>query len=452
MSHRNRFIFLLILCGYGVITIDASIVITGLTHIAADLSLSQVALSWVQNAYILAFGGFILLSGKLSDVFGRKRILNLALVLFGGASALAGAAPNGTIMIVARIFQGISAAMLAPTSLALLMDTFTGKERMTAISWYSSISGLGSSVGLILGGFLASTLTWRIGFYLNIPITLGMFAISLRYVDYTPIRGKSFDISGTVLSMMGIFAFIYAINGAAHILPWLIAALCLLSLFIYTEKGNAIAIMPFSLFASTVRVGAYVTRFLFMCAMMSFWFFLSEYLQHILKFSPLQTGLAFFPMTLTLFGTALIVPRFIQSYGNLPLLRLSILFLAGSFVGALFITPQTSYAVQIIPILLLSGIGQGLALTPMTNLGIHKAAPEIAGAASGLVNVTHFLGGAFGLAVMVAAGEYTPLMMEKFHIAMELGLFFIIAMGCSIVFFYRKKLATHPMKKPVEAQ
>lgn len=440
MSRRKRFLFLLVLCGYGVITIDGSIVITGLTHIATDLSLSQVLLSWVQTAYVLAFGGFILLSGKLSDVFGRKRIINLALLLFGASSAVAGAAPNGFVMIGTRIFQGISAAMLAPTSLALLMDTFAGKERIKAISWYSSISGLGSSFGLFLGGFLASTVSWRVGFYLNVPITLGMLMISLKYVDYTPLHVRSFDIHGTVLSVAGIFSFIYAINGSSHPLPWIIVSLCLLLAFIYTEKRTPLAIMPLSLFTSRIRTGAYIIRFLFMCAMMSFWFFLSEYLQHIQQFSPLQTGLAFFPMTLSLFGMALMVPRFIQHYGNIQILRISIVFLALSFLGALFVTPQTSYTELLIPVLLLSGIGQGLALTPMTNLGIKNAAPEISGAASGLVNVTHFLGGSFGLAVMVAAGEYTPLMMEKFHVAMELGLFFIVSMGFCVFCFYRKNL------------
>ena len=188
MSRRKQCILLLILLSYGVIAIDSSIVITGLTKIAADLQLTQVTLSWVQNAYVLAFGGCILLSGKLSDVFGRKRVLNTALVLFGAASAVAGAATTGSIMLVARVVQGVSAAMLAPTSLALLMDTFTGEERVKAVSWYSSISGLGSSVGLVLGGFLANVWSWRVGFYVNVPVTLLMLAISLKYLQYTPKR------------------------------------------------------------------------------------------------------------------------------------------------------------------------------------------------------------------------------------------------------------------------
>ncbi len=244
MSRRKQCILLLILLSYGVIAIDSSIVITGLTKIAADLQLTQVTLSWVQNAYVLAFGGCILLSGKLSDVFGRKRVLNTALVLFGAASAVAGAATTGSIMLVARVVQGVSAAMLAPTSLALLMDTFTGEERVKAVSWYSSISGLGSSVGLVLGGFLANVWSWRVGFYVNVPVTLLMLAISLKYLQYTPKRHEPFDMVGTLLSVTGIFAFVYAINGAAHVLPWLIPALILLVTFVYHEKNRLCPLCP----------------------------------------------------------------------------------------------------------------------------------------------------------------------------------------------------------------
>lgn len=445
MSLRKSLILLLILLSYGVIAIDGSIVITGLTHIAADLSLDQVSLSWVQNAYVLAFGGFILVSGKLSDVFGRKRILNVALILFGTASAIAGAAPNGAIMLTTRVVQGVSAAMLAPTSLALLMDTFTGQERVKAVSWYSSISGLGSSVGLMLGGFLANTFSWRVSFYINVPVTLGMLAISLTCIDYTPVRQGPFDIKGTVLSVSGIFALIYAINGASQPLPWFLGAVVLLSLFIYTEKRAATAIMPLSLFTSPIRVGAYVTRILYMCAMMGFWFFLSEYMQHVLGFTPLQAGLGFIPMTVSLFLAALVVPYLVSTVGNSKVLGMSVAFLGLGLVGALFLTDRSSYVFAVTPILLLLGIGQGLAMSPMTSLGIQDAAPDIAGAASGLVNVTHQLGGSLGLAIMVSLGEGTPLMMDKFHIAMEIGLAFVIAMGLGAYFFFQK--SRHAVRK-----
>ena len=173
------------LLSYFVTAMDSSIVITGLVKIKDELNLSQSALSWIQNAYVLSFGGFILLGGRLSDVFGRKRILNLSLLFFGLGSALAGAAESDVVMILARLIQGVGASILAPTSLALIMDTFEGKERTKAVAWYSSISGLGSSIGLVLGGFLASFLSWRIGFYINIPLTLLMLVLSLKILTQT---------------------------------------------------------------------------------------------------------------------------------------------------------------------------------------------------------------------------------------------------------------------------
>lgn len=429
MSRRKQCILLLILLSYGVIAIDSSIVITGLTKIAADLQLTQVTLSWVQNAYVLAFGGCILLSGKLSDVFGRKRVLNTALVLFGAASAVAGAATTGSIMLVARVVQGVSAAMLAPTSLALLMDTFTGEERVKAVSWYSSISGLGSSVGLVLGGFLANVWSWRVGFYVNVPVTLLMLAISLKYLQYTPKRHEPFDMVGTLLSVTGIFAFVYAINGAAHVLPWLIPALILLVTFVYHEKKSTVPIMPLSLFASSIRTGAYVMRLFYMCAMMGFWFLLSEYLQHVLGFTPFQAGLGFIPMTLSLFVAAVLVPRLTKTAGPVKVIALSIMFLAASLVGAFFLTSTSSYAFMVTPLLILSGLGQGFVMSPLTSLGIQDATPEISGVASGLVNVSHFVGGSLGLSIMVSLGEYMPTMMSKFHLAMIIGFCFIACMA-----------------------
>lgn len=180
MSTKKKIILLIVLLSYFVTAIDSSIVITGLTKISEDLSLTQTALSWVQNAYVLAFGGFILLGGKLGDVFGRKRVLNAALLIFGISSAVAGAAWSPAIMIIARLMQGVGAAILAPTSLALLMDTFEGDELVNAVAWYSSISGLGSSIGLIIGGYLASYMSWRTGFYINVPITLIMLILSIK--------------------------------------------------------------------------------------------------------------------------------------------------------------------------------------------------------------------------------------------------------------------------------
>lgn len=213
-TRENRTIVLIIaLLSYFLTALCASVVITGLTKIATDLSLNQVQLSWVQNAYGLTFGSFILLSGRLSDAFGRKRILNIALVIFGASSIITGMTSSAALMIAARALQGIGAAILAPTSMALLMDYFEGPELVKALAWYSSISGLGSSIGLVLGGVLASYASWRVGFYINVPVAAIMLWLSIKVLKTTPIKRQKFDILETIFSVLGSAALVYAVNG-----------------------------------------------------------------------------------------------------------------------------------------------------------------------------------------------------------------------------------------------
>ena len=417
------------LLSYFVTAMDSSIVITGLVKIKDELNLSQSALSWIQNAYVLSFGGFILLGGRLSDVFGRKRILNLSLLFFGLGSALAGAAESDVVMILARLIQGVGASILAPTSLALIMDTFAGKERTKAVAWYSSISGLGSSIGLVLGGFLASFLSWRIGFYINIPLTLLMLVLSLKILSYDQMERRTFDFLGTVLSVPGIFSFVYAINGAENPVIWLILSFVLLVVFLWVEKRSQTPLMPLVLFKSKIRSAAYLARTFYMCAMLGFWFYISEYLQGVLSFTPILTGVAFFPMTISLFLAAVMVPRMVDRMGNKCVLFIGILFLFIGFIWTLQLDENSGYLTNAIFPMILLGFGQGFSMSPMTNLGIYAAAQENAGAASGLVNVAHQIGGSIGLSIMVAISGGTTMLVIEFHRAMIVGLVFIVLMA-----------------------
>ena len=435
---RKRIILLIVLLSYFVTAMDSSIVITGLVKIKDELNLSQSALSWIQNAYVLSFGGFILLGGRLSDVFGRKRVLNLSLLLFGLGSTLAGAAESDVVMILARLIQGIGASILAPTSLALIMDTFEGKERTKAVAWYSSISGLGSSIGLVLGGFLASFLSWRIGFYINIPLTLLMLILSLKTLRYDQMENRTFDFWGTVLSVPGIFCFVYAINGAENPVIWLILSFVLLLMFLWVEKRSQTPLMPLLLFKSKIRSAAYLARTFYMCAMLGFWFYISEYLQGVLSFTPICTGVAFFPMTISLFAAAVLVPRMVEYIGNKRVLFIGILFLLIGFILTLQLDENSSYLTNVIFSMILLGFGQGFSMSPMTNLGIYAASQENAGAASGLVNVAHQIGGSIGLSIMVAVSGDTTMLVIEFHRAMMVGLVFIVLMALVSTVFPRK--------------
>ncbi|WP_303166766.1 MFS transporter [Phascolarctobacterium sp.] len=387
---------------YFVTAIDCSIIFTGEVKIAADLALDQTSLSWVQNIYVLAYGGLMLFSGRLGDAYGRKSVLNAALVLFCIGSLLAGAAWSVPLMIGARFLQGVGAALLAPTALALLMDYFDGQERVTAIAWYSSVSGLGMCVGLVLGGAFADFLSWRYGFFINVPLTLLMLFISCRTLRKGNCAQARFDIAGTIYSIVAVFSLVYAINGAQEPLLWLAVAAGGLAAFVRTEKRAPFPMLPLRLFTAGFRSRAYIARLLFAGSMMGYYFFVSQYMQEIFRFTPLQVGFAFFPLTLFTFAGAMLVPRLTLAWGDGKTLFAGFSLLSLGFAIAAFWHASPSYWSAVAVPMALLGLGQGLATSPMTNLGIKNVMLEDAGAASGMVNVAHQIGCSIGLSVMVA--------------------------------------------------
>ncbi|MFE0624840.1 MFS transporter [Priestia aryabhattai] len=426
MNIRKKLILVIALLSYFVIAIDSSVVITALTKISNDLSLNQSTLSWVQNAYILSFGGFILIGGRLGDVFGRKRILNVSLILFGIGSVLAGAATSAMFMIIARLFQGIGAAILAPTSLALLMDNFKGEERVKAVAWYGSISGLGGSVGLVLGGFIASYSSWRNGFFINIPLVVFMLIISFNILKNTEIKNEKFDIYGTVTSVLGLFSLVYAINGTKNVVLWLLLSVALLCAFIAIESKTKQPIVPLHIFKSNIRTRAYLSRGLFVGAMMGFWFLISQYMQEVLHFTPLLTGLAFFPLTIFTFMGAIKVPAFVYKYGDKKTLILGLFLLLNGFFWLTFLNSQSQYILGIAIPMILLGLGQGFSMSPLTNLGIVNTKTEDAGVASGLVNVFHQIGGSLGISIMVSAGSNITNPVTSLHVGMLIGTIMVL--------------------------
>lgn len=433
MNLKKRIILSLILLSYFITAIDGSIVITGLTKIAEDLRLTHTELSWVQNAYVLAFGGFMLMGGSLGDTFGRKRMFNLSLILFGIGSLGAGIAQTTPIMIVSRFFQGFGAAILAPTSLALIMDYFEGKERVKAVAWYGSISGLGLCIGLIAGGAITSYLSWRDGFLINIPIIAVMLLLSFKYLDNKKITIFRFDSLGTILSVTGIFCIIYAIDGAINIITWFIIGTILLIIFVRNESQNPTPIMPLHLFYDRNRCSAYIARALLIAALMGYNFFISEFMQIRFHYTPLWAGCAFFPMTITTFIGAIKVPKLVERYGDKKVLTLGFLLLIIGFCRLLLLDNCSSYLWGIAIPMIFIGFGQGFAMSPLTNLGISNVNSSDAGAASGLVNVAHQIGGAFGLSIMVAASNGLDNTLARFHIGMLVALTCIVPALCSII-------------------
>ncbi|MEX8518962.1 MAG: MFS transporter [Leptothrix sp. (in: b-proteobacteria)] len=427
-SSQRGLLLAIILSSYLMIVLDISIVITGLPKIRASLGFSAAGLSWVHSAYTLAFGGLLLLGARAGDLLGRRRMFISGLGLFTTASLAIGLAASPAWLIIARAVQGAGAAILAPSTLALLSVNFAeGPERTRALGWYGAVAGIGSSIGLVLGGVLADLVSWRVGFFINLPIGLLLMLGARRYITETARHSGRLDLGGALLSTLGMVALVYGlVHVAAHgwtdagtLMP-LLAGLGLLALFLLNEARATQPILPLRLFASRERAGAYAARLLFLGGMIGFWFYTTQYLQGVLGMRPLQAGMAFLPATLVNFAVALAVPRMTQRFGNARLLAGG---LALSVLGLLWLSrigPDTPYLLGVALPMVLIGAGQGGTLSPLTVAGVAGVAAEDAGAASGLVNVAHQLGGSLGLGLLVvvfaaADGQITEPRAELAH-------------------------------------
>lgn len=400
----------IILVAYFMIILDNSIIFTGLPRIQAELGLSTTGLSWVQNAYTLVFGGLLLLGARLGDILGRRRVFIAGLTVFAFASLLIGLAPNDGWLIAARALQGVGAAVVAPSSLSLLTATFAaGRERTRAVAAYGAIAGIGASLGLVVGGALAEWVSWRAGFFLNVPIGAAMIIAAIRVVPESPRATGRFDVFGALCSTLGMGALVFAIvnsTEAGWAAPETVAALAaaamLLTLLVINERRAKQPIMPLHLFASRERAGAYAARLLFAGTMIGFFFFTTQFLQGGYGYNPLQAGVAFFPMTVVNFFVALAVPRLTHRFGNASLLAAGLTLTLAGMTGLSTITADTPYLTGVALPMVLIGVGQGLAFAPLTSAGIAGANANDAGAASGLVNTSHQLGSALGIGVLVA--------------------------------------------------
>jgi EmrB/QacA subfamily drug resistance transporter len=414
---NQRAILSIILVSYVMIVLDTSVVLTGLPKIHLEMGFSDSGLAWVQSAYTLTFGGFLLLAARAGDIIGRRRMLIAGLALFTVASLAIGAAATPTWLVVARAVQGLGAAILAPSTLALLQTTFAeGAERTHAVSLYSATAGIAASVGLVLGGVLAEWMSWRVGFLINLPIGVAMIWAARRYIQESPRSSGQFDVTGALTSTIGMSAMVYAFIRSASA-GWsdlltqgaLAAGLLLLVVFVLNERRAAQPIMPLRLFADRQRASAYAARMLFLGAMIGFFFFTTQYLQTVLHYPPSLTGMAFLPMTLVNFGVALQVPRLTRRFGNAQLLASGLAICLAGMAWLSRVSPDTGYWLAVALPMMLIGAGQGLTLSPLTAAGIAGVPARDAGAASGVVNVAHQLGNSLGLAVLVAVAGAAPL-------------------------------------------
>lgn len=412
MAKQSKFgmVLPIILISYFMILLDNSIVFTSTVKMAQDLTLNAQTLSWVTNAYALTFGGLLMLGGRAGDIFGRRRVFLIGLVIFSIGSLLVGLATNGAMLIAMRALQGVGSAILAPTTLALLMDSYRNNMRTRAIVYYGATGGLGASFGLVIGGLIASYLSWRVGFLLNVPIGIVMVLLTLKYIPASePTRGK-IDWVGAFASVIGIVALVYSINGASHPAVTLVVAIVFLAIFIWQEHRTDAPIMPLRLFKDRERSSAYIARFFFLGAMISYFFLTPQAMQNVYHFTPLLAALGFLPETVPQFIFATLVTRLNDRFSNFQIMLAGTILTTLGLLMAAMVKVQSGYFWAIAVPMVIIGIGQGFTLSPLTVSGVANTDPEIAGSASGVVNTVHQVGSSFGLSVitLLTSGIVNP--------------------------------------------
>lgn len=423
----------IILISYFMILLDNSIVFTSTVKIAADLSLSASELSWVTNAYALTFGGLLMIGGRSGDIFGRRNVFLIGLVIFSIGSLLVGLSTNGLMIIAMRALQGIGSAILAPTTLALLMDSYRDQMRTRAIVYYGATGGLGASIGLVVGGLIASYASWRWGFLLNVPVGILMIVLTLKYIPASKkVEGK-LDWLGSILSVLGITALVYGINGASHPVPMVMTGILLLVLFVWQEKVSKHPITPLKLLKDRERSSAYIARFFFLGAMISYFFLTPQAMQQVYHFTPLMAAVGFLPETLPQFVFATLVSRLNEKFTNTQILIAGTVITLAGLVFAAVVGIQAGYWWSVAIPMVIIGIGQGFTLSPLTVAGVANTDREIAGSASGVVNMVHQIGSSVGLSIITAltANLISPVLSYD-HAIIIMAVFMLISVGATL--------------------
>lgn len=406
--HLGIALAVIVICQLMVV-LDASVVNIALPNIQRDLGFSSTDLSWVINAYTLAFGGLLLLGGRAGDILGRRRVLVVGLSVFTVASLVGGLATTGWWLLAARAIQGAGAAFAAPSALSLLTTTFAeGPARNRALGVFASVSAVGASIGLILGGILTDTVSWRWVMFINVPFGIALVLLAPRFLAESERHRGRFDLGGAITGTLGIGILVYGFIRVAST-SWgdstavvsFTAAVALIALFVLQETRASQPILPLRLLASRNRAGAILTMLLLAGAMFSMFFFLSQYLQDVLGLTPLVAGLAFLPLTLGIFTLSRIMPRVLPRTGPRTPLIIGLLFVTAGLLLLTRLTPDSSYVGGLLGPMTLFGIGGGMCFMPLTVMILSSVAPQDSGAASGVLQTMQQTGGALGVAILV---------------------------------------------------
>ncbi len=437
----NPWVVLVLIClAQFMVILDATIVNVALPSIQTDLHLTEGSLQWIVNAYTLVFGGFLLLGGRAGDLLGRKRLFLIGLVVFTGASLLDGLASSEGFLIAARALQGLGAALISPAALSIISTTFKeGSERAKALGVWAAIAIGGSAVGLILGGVLTQYFSWPWIFFVNLPVGIAAFIFSLRLIpESTDAQThRSYDLVGAISVTAGLMALVYAIVdaqsagwGSTKTLSFFALAIALLTTFIVAERRAAAPLVRLSIFRIRSLLAANAAMFLAMSGMFAMFFFNTLYIQRVLGYGPLKAGLAFLPFTAGIMISAGLASQFAPRIGVRIVAGTGMLLSAAGLLLLTQLPVDGSYAVNVLPSILLSSLGMGAVFMSLTLIATTGLEDEDQGLASGLFNTSQQVGGALGLAILstLAASKTssaggTPLhgLVTGFHWAFAAG-------------------------------
>jgi len=394
------------------VIMDTSIIGVALPDIRATLGFTPGDLSWVFNAYVIAFGGLLLLGGRLSDLLGAKRVFTAGWAVLAGGSLLAGLADSSGLEIAARAAQGVGAALIAPSALTLLMMLFGNepKELVKALSIYGAAAPAGGTAGVFLGGVITEWASWPWVFYINIPVALAALALTPRLMPDAPARRGSVDVFGALTATaglgLGVFGIVRAPEvgwGSGETLLVLAGAVVLLAGFVFSQSRLREPLMRLSIFRAPNLGAANIAQLLLGAAWIPMWFFLNLYLQQVLGYGAFEGGAALLPMTATILVLMVFAaPWVMAKVGPKPMVVGGLLLLAAGLVGLSLARPDGSFVVDVLPASLVAATGMALAFIPSLGTAIQSARPEEGGLASGIVNTGYQVGSALGLATMTA--------------------------------------------------
>jgi EmrB/QacA subfamily drug resistance transporter len=393
------------------VVLDATIVNIALPSAKDALGITTADQQWVVTAYTLAFGGLLLLGGRIADYWGRKRTFLVGAVGFAAASAIGGFAQNGAMLFGARALQGAFGALLAPASLALLTVLFTeARERAKAFAVYGAIAGGGSAVGLLLGGVLTEYASWRWCLLVNIPIALLALALAIPLVPESKAHGDtSYDLPGAVVVTLGLVSLVYGFTeaakegggwGSATTLGFIGAGLLLLALFVVIESRSKNPLLPLRIVLDRNRGGAYLASMLVGAGLFGAFLFLTLYLQRVLGYTPLKAGFASLPVTVGVLVAAVVSSNLMPRFGPKPFMVIGPVLAAIGMVSLRFIDLDTSFWAHLMPAQVLLGLGLGFTFVPLSSLALVGVSEHDAGAASATLNATQQVGGSLGTALL----------------------------------------------------